>query len=80
MINQSEDNLEVSSKLLNPFFVGLVLVKFSLCVNPCYFLLSDQLAPILIVSVLLIGQVEKVAECEVAESHEIADGLHDIPT
>ena len=42
--------------------------------------LGQDVANIVQISVFLLPKVEEVAESEVTECHEIADGLHDIPT
>ena len=42
--------------------------------------LGQDIVEIVKFSVFFLPKVEEVAECEVTECHEIADGLHDIPT
>ena len=45
-----------------------------------YIVFSQNVSQIVIFRVSSLQQIEKVAECKVTKSHEIADWLNDIPT
>ena len=78
----SKDNLKGLSALLNLLHI-LIVSCLTNAFSRAGFAsktFSQDVADVVQLSVSFLPEVEEVAESEVTECHEIANGLHDVPT